>query len=191
MHLPGFLDINEKNLLPKEGVLEYVYPFYSAKESQLIFNSLIDTISWEQQDMLMYDRVVLLPRLTAHYGPQDKWLSVLKRMQLDVERHTKLSFNTVYLNLYRDQNDHVSWHADRENHPGDTDIIVSLSFGEARRFQVKHRDDSRLPVQTILLHPGSMVIMRGGMQKKWLHRISKETKPMEPRINLTYRNIHY
>lgn len=191
MHFPGFLDINEKNLLPKDGVLEYVYPFYSEEKSQQFFDSLISTVPWQQEDMLMYERMVLLPRLIARYGKDDEWLPPLLEMKKMVEEHTKIEFNKVLLNLYRDNRDHVSWHSDRWKHPSDVDIIVSLSFGETRKFQVKHKTDKSLPVISLDLKPGSLVIMTGDIQKHWVHRIAQTSKPLGPRINLTFRKIHH
>ena len=187
MHFPGFLDVVEKNLLPKEGELEYVFPFYSESESQKFYDDLIHVTPWVQDDMKMYERFVLLPRLTASFGPDDVWPTSLMSMKADVEKHAQMPFNRVHMNLYRDQRDHVSWHADRETVKGDTDIIVSISLGETRKFQVKHKTDKSIPVITLELKPGSLVIMKGGMQKNWLHRIAQETKSKGPRINLTFR----
>jgi alkylated DNA repair dioxygenase AlkB len=191
MHFPGFLDINEKNLLPKEGILEYVYPFYNEAESQIIFDSLINSTPWKQEEMLMYERMVLLPRLNIRYGVDAIWPAILNDMKKKVELHTGETFNTVLLNLYRDNRDHVSWHSDRWKHPSDIEIIVSLSFGETRKFQVRHKTDTSIPVVSIDLKPGSLVIMKGGMQKNWVHRIAQTAKPLGPRINLTFRKIHY
>ncbi len=187
MHLPGFLDLNIQNLLPKDGVVEYIYPFYSDEESQAVFNSLIHTVDWQLEDMKMYERTVMLPRLTAGYDEDETWLPVLLKMKKDVEAHSGLTFNRVLLNLYRDERDHVSWHADRERNPGENDFIASLSFGEVRKFQLKHKTDRTLPVISLDLKPGSLVIMKGGMQKFWLHRIAQSRRPLGPRINLTYR----
>lgn len=190
MHFPGFLDVAEKNLLPKEGELEYIYPYYSEAQSNNFFEELIHTVPWVQDDMKMYERVVLLPRLTASYEPADVWLPSLLIMKSDIEKHTQMAFNRILLNLYRDEHDHVSWHADKETIKGDTDIIVSISFGETRKFQVKHKTDKSQPVISLILKPGSLVIMKGGMQKNWLHRIAQETKSKGPRINLTFRRTY-
>ena len=75
----------------------------------------------------------------------------------------------------------------RERDKGDTDFIVSMSLGETRKFQLRHKTDHTIPVISLNLKPGSLVIMKGGMQKNWLHRIAKSTNPMGPRINLTFR----
>jgi alkylated DNA repair dioxygenase AlkB len=45
------------------------------------------------------------------------------------------------MNLYRDGQDSVGWHADNEPGLGPEPVIASLSLGAVRRFQLKHRTD--------------------------------------------------
>lgn len=189
MHLPGLLNLNEKNILPKDGVVEYVYPFYNEEMAAEFYRALIHTVNWQQEDMKMYERTVLLPRLTANFGLGDIWPDKILEMKSDIENHTGFTFNYVHLNLYRDEKDHVSWHADREKKPGDAAIIVSISLGEVRKFQLRHKTDKALPVISLQLKPGSLVIMKGETNNHWLHRIAPSSRPLDPRINLTFR-IH-
>jgi alkylated DNA repair dioxygenase AlkB len=42
---------------------------------------------------------------------------------------------------------------------------------------------------SVELAHGSLLIMRGGTQANWLHRIPKTAKPVEERLNLTFRAI--
>lgn len=188
MMLPGFLDYYDKNLLPKDGALEYLYPFFTEEESQKYFQHLLKDIAWIQDDMEIYDKVHPLPRLVAWYGQADEWHPDLIEMKNRLEGHTGLAFNTVLLNLYRNERDHVSWHSDKYTHPDDVKNIVSISLGETRKFQVKHKFDKSLPPISVELMPGSLVIMKD-MQQKWLHRIALSTKPKGQRINLTFRNV--
>ena len=186
--LPNFLDYHDSNLLPKDGSLEYLYPFFTEAESQHYFISLLENISWVQDEMAIYDKVHPLPRLIAWYGETEEWLPELLQMKQRLEEHTQLSFNTVLLNLYRNERDHVSWHSDKFKHPDDVKNIVSISLGETRKFQVKHKFDKSLSPISINLMSGSLVIMKE-MQNKWLHRIALTTKPKGARINLTFRNV--
>jgi alkylated DNA repair dioxygenase AlkB len=97
-------------------------------------------------------------------------------------------FNCVLLNLYRDGADSNGWHADNEKELGKHPQIASYSFGAARFFHFKHRSikEQRYKVE---LHHGSLLLMEGAMQEHWLHQIPKTKKPLEPRINLTFRRI--
>jgi alkylated DNA repair dioxygenase AlkB len=42
---------------------------------------------------------------------------------------------------------------------------------------------------SVELTHGSLLIMRGGTQANWLHQIPKTAKPVEERLNLTFRAI--
>ena len=49
------------------------------------------------------------------------------------------SFTSVLLNLYRNGKDSNGWHADDEPELGINPVIASVSFGEERFFQLKHK----------------------------------------------------
>jgi alkylated DNA repair dioxygenase AlkB len=97
-------------------------------------------------------------------------------------------FNSVLLNLYRDGNDKVSWHADDEKGLGNNPTIASLSLGVTRYFDLKHKDNPELKMR-IDLTPGSLVVMTGELQHNWLHQIPVQKTIKEARINLTFRTI--
>jgi alkylated DNA repair dioxygenase AlkB len=98
------------------------------------------------------------------------------------------NFNSVLLNLYRDGNDKVSWHADDERELGINPTIASVSLGAVRRFDLKHKDDADQKLQ-LELSSGSLVVMKGALQHHWLHQIPTQKKINDPRINLTFRTI--
>jgi hypothetical protein len=97
-------------------------------------------------------------------------------------------FNSVLLNRYRNGKDSVSWHADDEPEFGERPVIASVSFGGTRTFQFKHKKRKELKASVELTH-GSLLIMRGDTQANWLHQIPKSAKPVEERLNLTFRAI--
>jgi alkylated DNA repair dioxygenase AlkB len=111
-------------------------------------------------------------------------LELLNQIQT-VSHH---DFNCVLLNLYRNGADSNGWHADNEKELGKHPQIASYSFGAPRFFHFKHRKikEQRHKME---LHHGSLLLMEGNMQEHWLHQIPKTIKPMEPRINLTFRKI--
>jgi alkylated DNA repair dioxygenase AlkB len=187
MYLPGILDLDEKNILPKDGVVSYIFPFYSEEESNSYFNDLMTLIEWKQDKMKMYDKILPLPRLTCFFGKESLWPPLLLKMKADVEKQTGFIFNCVLLNLYRDENDHVSWHSDRGTYE-DSKIIASLSLGEERNFQLRHKFDKKMKVFSLGLKPGSLIVMND-IQRHWQHRVAKTTQKKGPRINLTFRKI--
>ena len=56
-------------------------------------------------------------------------------------------------------------------------MIASVSLGEERFFHFKHRDHKTERYKLRLAH-GSLLIMAGAMQEKWLHQLQKPTGPL-------------
>jgi alkylated DNA repair dioxygenase AlkB len=67
-------------------------------------------------------------------------------------------------------------------------VIASISLGAPRRFKFRHLL-TREVVETTLT-PGSMVVMSGLSQSCWEHEIPRQAAVSEPRINLTFRQVH-
>src|SRR5205085_1550841 len=141
-----------------------------------------------------------LPRLTAWYGDAGKsytyshiamksepWTPILLYIKNRIEEVVEVSFNSVLLNLYRSGKDSVSWHQDNERELGENPVIGSVSFGGIRRFQFRHRLKKDIGKVDLNLTPGSLLIMKGTTQQCWQHQIPKTSKPVLPRINLTFR----
>jgi alkylated DNA repair dioxygenase AlkB len=151
--------------------------------------------------MNVYSKKQLQPRLTALYGNEGKpysysnivmqphpWTSFLQKIKSHIESITETNFTTVLLNYYRNGNDGNGWHADNEKELGTNPIIASLSLDTERTFQLKHNSDSTQKKSLILEH-GSLLLMQGTTQHFWKHQIPKTSKPIGPRINLTFRKI--
>ncbi len=141
-----------------------------------------------------------------HLHPEP-WTSELTEIRSRVEAVLGLSFNSVLLNLYRDGRDSIGWHADDEPELGVEPVIASVSLGETRKFRFKkkfkkklkktlkkeRRDESTFELRpetfSIDLSPGSLLVMRGRCQVEWKHAVPKTKRKVEPRINLTFRQI--
>lgn len=153
----------------------------------------------------MGGRSVKIPRLNAWYGePHARyrysgktfqplpWIRALAALCEHV--HRKLSqenlsthFNSALINLYRDGNDSVAWHADNESELGPNPVIASISLGATRRFVLKKRNSSE-KYQLELEH-GSLLLMLPPLQRFWLHSLPKTKVTTSPRINVTFRDI--
>jgi len=184
-----------------EELLEYNKDFLSEKEASELFNKLVSTTPWKQNTQKMYDKTVVTPRLTAWYGDSSKmyhlgnndfqvneWSTELINVKERIEKCTGYTFNSVLLNLYRDGNDSVAWHRDKESELGNRPVIASLSLGQVRNFDFRNVDDHRKKY-SLALENGSLLIMKGDLQVNWEHRIAKSARKMKPRINLTFRLI--
>jgi alkylated DNA repair dioxygenase AlkB len=186
--------------VPQAEVLLYPACF-SACEADRLFQELRDTTAWSQQSIQIYGKRVDMPRLTAWYGDEGTryvysgitntprpWTPVLLEVKEAVEPPSGVVFNSVLLNRYRTGKDSVSWHADDESEFGERPVIASVSFGGTRSFQLRHKKQKELKATVELTH-GSLLIMRGDTQANWLHQVPKTRKPVEERINLTFRSV--
>jgi alkylated DNA repair dioxygenase AlkB len=186
--------------LPDAEII-YFPTFLKKEEADAIYNELIQNIPWQQDEITVYGKKHLQPRLTALYGNEGKpysysnivmqphpWTSLLQKIKSHIESVSETNFTTVLLNYYRNGSDGNGWHADNEKELGTNPIIASLSLGAERTFQLKHNSDSTLKKSLILEH-GSLLLMQGTTQHFWKHQIPKTTKPIGPRINLTFRMI--
>jgi alkylated DNA repair dioxygenase AlkB len=184
--------------LPNADIV-YFPDFYSIKDSHKIFKNLRTEIPWQQDDITVFGKKYQQPRLTSLFGNAGKpysysnitmqphqWTAELLAIKNKVELACKAEFSTVLLNLYRDGKDSNGWHADDEKELGKNPIIASLSFGAERFFYLKHKYDPSLK-HKLLLQNGSLLLMQGETQHFWKHQIAKTAKPIQPRINLTFR----
>lgn len=193
-------DQDEGMVFP-ENLLEYYPGFLCEKESRELMEKLIHEVPWQQPAIMMYGKQLLTPRLTAWYGDENKsytfsgsrfdpifWTDALLYLKERIESATGLSFNSVLLNYYRDGNDSVAWHSDNEAELGERPNIASLSLGQGRNFEFRHRTDHQRKY-SLYLGNGSLLIMKGDLQRNWEHRIPKITTKVAGRINLTFRTI--
>lgn len=186
--------------LPEAEVIFYP-TFFREAEADRLLEQLVETTEWRQDSMKMFGQLKLLPRLTAWYGepgtryvysgivnePQP-WTAALSEVKEAVEAASGVAFNGVLLNRYRTGRDSMGWHADDEPEFGEDPVIASVSFGGTRNFQLKHKRRKELNANVELTH-GSLLVMRGGTQANWLHRIPKTAKSVGERLNLTFRRL--
>jgi len=187
----------------KDGEVWYMKHFLKQNEADYYFKILKETIHWKQEEKLYYGNWYPVPRETAWYGNSgaryfysgksynpEQWTKELMNLKMEIESFLpEQDFNSVLLNLYRNGNDKVSWHADDEKELGVNATIASLSLGAARRFDLKHKQIPGLQ-RKFELTSGSLLIMRGELQHHWLHQVPAQKKVLQPRINLTFRKIY-
>ncbi|WP_210490073.1 alpha-ketoglutarate-dependent dioxygenase AlkB family protein [Rufibacter aurantiacus] len=189
--------------LPLPNAEVYLLPDFISPENQPdLQQALTEKADWRQEKIRMFGRQVDQPRLTAWYADAGKaytysgltweplpWLPELSDLRKDLEKTTGAAFNSVLMNLYRHGQDSMGWHADDEPELGKNPIIASISLGQERTFSFRHRQQKDLKHQ-ITLPCGSLLLMAGPTQHFWHHQLPKTTKPLQPRINLTFRFIH-
>jgi alkylated DNA repair dioxygenase AlkB len=189
-----FPEAGQSKGLPKE-MLEYTPGLFSKEDSDYLLEKFIRESPWKQRLQKMWDKQVLTPRLTAWYGDRLEeepipWTRELLMIKAKVEPLASVEFNSVLLNYYRDGNDSVAWHSDKENVLGKRPVIASVSFGQVRSFDIRSKTDHSEQYSVRLEH-GSCLLMKAGLQEAFEHRIAKSVKPMNARINLTFRVVKH
>ncbi|HBR12502.1 MAG TPA: alpha-ketoglutarate-dependent dioxygenase AlkB [Chryseobacterium sp.] len=197
----SLFDAEEFYEFPK-NLLEYKEHFLSREEADQLKKHLLETAPWKQSKQKMYDKELLTPRLTAWYGDDENsydstgnikpdfnpWTPELLSLKERIEQEFGYQFNGVLLNLYRDNNDSVAWHRDKDTRYGKRPVIASISLGETRNFDFRKLDHHQSKY-SLPLPNGSLLIMKGDLQEHWEHRIAKSKVPMRERINLTFRLV--
>ncbi|RRQ45090.1 alpha-ketoglutarate-dependent dioxygenase AlkB family protein [Chryseobacterium sp. SC28] len=186
----------------KDAELLYHPAFFDKAESDRIFKTLLETIEWKQDKIMMYGKELPLPRLSAWYGDNNKpytysgitlnplpWTDELLQIKEKIEAEAKVKFSSVLLNRYRDGQDYVGWHTDAEKELGKNPIIGSVNFGATRKFQLRRIDDHKEKFEVELKH-GTFLVMGGTTQHFWQHQVPKTAHKIGERLNLTFRVIY-
>lgn len=178
---------------------DYRPGIFSLADCQRYMDTFLASAPWSQLTTVMYGKEIVTPRLYAWYGDANteysingnaaqppQWTPELLEIKARVEAISDIRFNSVLLNYYRDQHDSVAWHSDRDGVPGKNRYVASVSFGQARYFELRLKEHHATKFK-VLLENGSYLLMKGLFQDKWEHRIAKSRTPMQARINLTFR----
>lgn len=173
----------------------------SARDADALFVALHDAVPWQVHHVKLFGREVASPRLSCWIGDEGTgyrysgvrhaphaWPDALQSLRERLQRDAVHAFNSVLANLYRDGRDAMGWHSDDEPELGPRPVIASVSLGAPRRFVLKHRADPARKLDLVLPH-GSLLLMRGETQRHYRHALPRTTRPVAPRINLTFRRI--
>ncbi|MEO3405012.1 alpha-ketoglutarate-dependent dioxygenase AlkB [Mucilaginibacter sp. CAU 1740] len=182
-------------------LLDYRPGLFCIAKSDEYLKKFIAEAPWKQTALKIKDKEIATPRLTAWYGDlgtdyshpgrisnPSPWTPELLEIKAIVEPLSGVKFNSVLLNYYRDGNDSVAWHSDKESILGKHPVIASVSFGEVRSFDIRNKAD-HLKKYSVRLEHGSFLLMKSGLQEHWEHRIAKSVQPMKARVNLTFRVV--
>ena len=192
---------DSKNVLPKDGSVNYHGKLMPHDKANYYFDCLLNTIQWENDQAKIFGQLILTKRKVAWYGDTDfeytyssitkralPWTTELLELKLIAEQNTNEKYNSCLLNLYHTGDEGMAWHSDAEKNLKKNGAIASLSFGAERKFSFKHK--STKETVSILLEHGSLLVMKGTTQTNWLHRLPPTKRINKPRINLTFRTIN-
>ena len=168
-----------------QGTIAYYTDVFTTAESSEIFSALRAELPWAHESRRMYDTIVEVPRLTAHYGDLSELPAPLQIVRERVETLLAITFRSIGVNLYRDGNDSVAWHNDDVSVYGPAPVIALASFGAMREMQLRRKANRR--TLRLDLEPGSVLVMSGASQECWEHHIPKVARPLDPRISVALR----
>ena len=190
----------ELQIINFEGEAIYYGPIFSLEQSSLFFDDLLNNIEWKNEEIIMFGKEIISKRKVAFYADDGvdytysnktkkglSWTASLLKIKSVVENYTHVNYNGCLLNLYHDGNEAMGWHSDNEKEIKPNSSIASVSIGIERKFSFKNK----LSKETIAvqLENGSLLEMKGTIQKNWLHALPKSKKITKPRINLTFRQF--
>jgi alkylated DNA repair dioxygenase AlkB len=171
-------------------------------DPDVLLQTLHAQVPWQQHQVVIAGNHIDQPRLSAWYGDVFHrhaslaevlhplpWTAPLLQLKQQLETALHARFNSLLVNLYRDGQDAIGWHADDEPALGATPLIASISLGQTRTFLLRRKDDHRRRLAMALGH-GSLLVMSGTTQRYWQHAIRREAAATGARINLTFRLTH-
>ena len=191
--------MQQSRLISNDGELVLISGFFDKQEADSFLDQLMH-LSWQEEQIKVFGRLFIVPRLVCWYGDINAvysysgvkhqpliWDEELLKIKRRIENFSHYSLNSVLANLYRDGNDSMGWHADKEKELGQNPAIASLSLGDTRLFKMRHCKTKE--IINIDLEHGDLLLMSGPLQHHWQHSIPKTQIEKKPRINLTYRKI--
>jgi alkylated DNA repair dioxygenase AlkB len=172
------------------GRIELIPDLVDRVTAQIWFDQLHGGIAWKAGRRLMYEREVDVPRLRSHFRSDDPDLpGALYEAQAVVANAANTAFDSIGLNLYRDQHDSVAPHNDRLADIVRGQPIALLSLGATRRMTIRAKQPPRRLLQ-VDLESGSLLLMSWSTQLHYDHAIPKQRTPVGPRISLAFRVRH-
>ncbi|HLA31730.1 MAG TPA: alpha-ketoglutarate-dependent dioxygenase AlkB [Pseudomonas sp.] len=192
---------NDSQLQLPDAELEFHADWLDRATADLWLAQLHAETPWQQPQLQLYGRKVVLPRLVAWYGDAEAsyrysglthrplpWTPLLAQIRARLVAAVGQPLNGLLLNYYRDGQDSMGWHSDDEAELGRNPLVASLNLGGSRRFDLRRKGHSRIEYSLLLNH-GSLLVMGGPTQHYWQHQVAKTRSPCAPRLNLTFRLI--
>ena len=183
------------------GEISHYPGFYSALAADQFLHDLLNNHHWPNSNYVVEGRRFSLPRQQSWHADEGvvysysnnllvtrPWTSVLTTIRQEIQKVLGCQFNSVLVNLYRNGDDYVGWHADDEVELGVNPVIASLSFGATRKFSYKSTAADN--AGDLHLRHGDLLVMEAGFQSQWLHSVPPDCQVINPRINLTFRYVY-
>ncbi|KAJ3796421.1 hypothetical protein GGU11DRAFT_817098 [Lentinula aff. detonsa] len=192
--------------------------------SKAAFQKVKDEVEWG----VMHHRGGEVPRLVAVQGevasdlsfpvyrhpsdaspPLRKFTPTVELIRQEVQKIIQHPVNHALIQLYRSGKDYISEHSDKTIDVVKGSYIVNVSLGAQRTMTLRTKKDqinanegtdAKRQTQRFPLHHGSMFVMGLETNRRWLHAINHDNRPLKTkspeelqqsgeRISLTFRHI--
>ena len=183
--------------------VEYIRDVIPIDIRQTYYDQLTALSQWAQPTVNVYG-AKKQPRETCAFGlsrnqaieysgatirVDEHYPDVVKAIKDIVEARSKLTFNNVLLNKYRNGEDCVGAHVDKFQGQLYSGTIIGVSLGAKRDIVFRVKTGEHNIARKLTLEPGSMYIMYPDVHKHYTHEISRQTNVHTGRISLTFRTL--
>jgi alkylated DNA repair dioxygenase AlkB len=169
--------------LPRGAWLDLV-PGWLPDHAEL-FDWVLANGPWVQRMRTMWDNEVLTPRKTASF-PQP-FPSQIAELVEPLNNRYGVELDSCLVNLYRDGNDAVAWHADNVRKVLINPLVVTISLGAKRSFLVRPVEGGGV-LKRYRLGEGDLLVMGGTMQHRYHHTVPREKTASGARMSVTLRH---
>ena len=183
--------------------MEEVCVYESPTECQAMFQYLDGLEVEYHKPYKRFNQMVKVPRGQASYtltsdihydykvsgGSPPNYVMCEKLREITARVNSKLGsqFNTILLNKYKDGDDCIGYHRDKETGWRPDTGFATLAFGAERDFLLKHEESGI--VETTSHRDGWVLHLPSPMNQEYLHAVPKRKRVKECRISLTFREI--
>ena len=155
------------------------------EDADTLCQTLAVEARWEQRSRFMVGERVVEPRLTAEYDDLASCpIAALAALGVQLSDLHGTAYDRAWINLYRDERDSTSWHADKPASLQPTSLVPVLSLGETRRLLLR-RAAGGASVPFHVEH-GDLMVMGGRCQCDWVHAVPKERTARGSRISINF-----
>lgn len=158
---------------------------------QALFVRLERSVQWQATTQFLFEREVATPRGVASFPKDGSPPEEMIEIAAALTARYRVGMDRLSAAFYRDGQDSVAWHRDREIREHARSVVAIVSLGGPRRFLVRPRSEfmpnGRRSATTFKVGFGDLLVMGGTAQRTHEHAVPK-CAHAEPRIALMFRH---
>jgi alkylated DNA repair dioxygenase AlkB len=178
--------------------IQYNASFLTKDEADNLY-AFCQTLPTADHEVVVYGKRVKQPRKSCMYGYNYTYAKStihslgplppeLAAVADKITAATGQRCNACLVNYYPTGNDYIANHSDNETDLCPDSLIIGLSVGAVRNFDILPRDRTGGEGKTRLpLAHGSIVVMGEGCQENYTHGVPKQANVVGGRYSLTFR----